>query len=177
MMNRESAPEREDRKAHITRTTIKTGQSYEALRRAFESELNQLDASLIQGFLERGAPWSDIRTAIEEVGGARGLMILAKVDQGTTVSRSGRSKRCCLYLVGNPVIANDILDIELRGAFYVPFRVALVESDTDEGASLIYDRPSSFLGTFENRDLDQFGNMLDAKIDSLTTFLKDIIRD
>jgi uncharacterized protein (DUF302 family) len=32
---------------------------------------------------------------------------------------------CSLYTVGNPVIANQIIEIDLRGSFYIPFRVAV----------------------------------------------------
>ena len=31
---------------------------------------------------------------------------------------------CSLYTVGNPVIANQIIEIDLRGSFYIPFRVS-----------------------------------------------------
>ncbi len=142
---------RDDKTVSIVRTTIRTSKSYEVLPRAFELELNRLDPSLVEGFLERDASWGEIRSAIERVGNARGLMVLAKIDQGLLTSRSGKVKRCCLYLVGNPVIANDILDVEPRGAFYVPFRVALVEPDSDEGALFIYERPSSLLSRCASR--------------------------
>jgi uncharacterized protein (DUF302 family) len=32
--------------------------------------------------------------------------------------------------VGNPLIANQIISIDLRGSFYVPFRVALYDEWT-----------------------------------------------
>jgi uncharacterized protein (DUF302 family) len=59
-----------------------------------------------------------------------GLMIIARVDLGGVASLSGHETRCSLYLVGNPLIANQIISIDLRGSFYVPFRVALY----DDGA-------------------------------------------
>jgi uncharacterized protein (DUF302 family) len=54
-----------------------------------------------------------------------GLMVHAKIDQGRITSLSGKSKMCSLYTVGNPVIANQIIEIDLRGSFYIPFRVAV----------------------------------------------------
>jgi hypothetical protein len=47
-------------------------------------------------------------------------MIIETINQGVVTSLSGRPKHCRLYLVGNPAIASRILDIDPRGAFYVP---------------------------------------------------------
>jgi uncharacterized protein (DUF302 family) len=57
-------------------------------------------------------------------------MIIARVDLGGVASLSGHETRCSLYLVGNPLIANQIISIDLRGSFYVPFRVALYDEWT-----------------------------------------------
>ena len=50
--------------------------------------------------------------------GPRGLMD----NPGEIISLLGESKQSSLYLVGNPVIANKIISIDIRGSFYVPFR-------------------------------------------------------
>ena len=42
------------------------------------------------------------------------LLIVDRVDQARLRSLSGREKRCSLYLVGNPVIANQILGVDRR---------------------------------------------------------------
>ncbi len=75
-----------------------------------------------------------------------GLMVLAKIDQGRITSLSGKSKMCSLYMVGNPVIANRIIEIDLRGSFYVPFRVAVHDDGGQHGGMIEYDRPSSIPG-------------------------------
>jgi uncharacterized protein (DUF302 family) len=76
--------------------------------------------------------------------GPRGLMIIFKADQGRITSLSGQEKRCSLYLVGNPVIADQIIGIDLRASFYVPFRVCLYDDGGPDGAVISYDQPSSF---------------------------------
>jgi uncharacterized protein (DUF302 family) len=72
-------------------------------------------------------------------------MIIFRADQGKITSLSGQEKRCSLYLVGNPVIADQIISIDLRASFYVPFRVCLYDDRGPDGAVISYDRPSSFL--------------------------------
>jgi uncharacterized protein (DUF302 family) len=69
----------------------------------------------------------------------RGLMIIFRADQGKITSLSGQEKRCSLYLVGNPVIADQIISIDLRASFYVPFRVCLHDDGGPGGAVISYD--------------------------------------
>lgn len=94
---------------------------------AFEHELGYLDPPIAERLLEQKAAWTEVERAMERVAGPRGLMIIARADQGKITSLSGDEKRCSLYLVGNPVIANRILSIDLRASFYVPFRVCLYD--------------------------------------------------
>ncbi|MET0710727.1 MAG: hypothetical protein ABWY82_28395 [Tardiphaga sp.] len=83
------------------------------------------------------------------------LMVLAKIDQGRITSRSGKLKMCSLY--------NQIIEIDLRGSFYVPFRVAV--HDDDGPRHNLYDRPSSFLAALTRPELDAIGKSLDEKLD------------
>ena len=153
--------------APIAKTTIATGLTYDTLVGRFERELGRLDAAAIAGMVERHAPWRDVETAVEAMGGRHGLMIFYRADQGAVTSLSGREKRCRLYLIGNPVIANQIVDIDLRGGFYVPFRVCLYDDRGPGGAAICYDRPSSFLAALGRSELDGFGVLLDGKIDGV----------
>ena len=94
-------------------------------------------------------------------------MIIARADLGAIASLSGREKRCSLYLVGNPVIANQIISIDMRGSFYVPFRVALYDDEGPDGAVIAFDRPSSFLATLGRPEMAEIGHSLDRKIDAV----------
>ena len=99
-------------------------------------------------------------------------MIIFAADQGALTSLSGKAKRCSLYIVGNPVIANDILDIDLGASFSVPFRVALYESGDGGRAVFAYDRPSSFLSSLGRPELKAFGTALDGKIESVLAAIR-----
>jgi uncharacterized protein (DUF302 family) len=104
--------------------------------------------------------------------GPRGLMVLTQINQGEIISLLGESKQSSLYLVGNPVIANKIISIDIRGSFYVPFRVCLYDHGTASGAVISYDRPSSFLAALERPKLNEIGVMLDQKIDGVADALR-----
>jgi uncharacterized protein (DUF302 family) len=156
--------------ATIEHTRIATGLSYNALVVAFERELGHLDPKLTEDLVKRKASWDDVKRAIDRVGGPHGLMVIFRADQGQITSLSGREKRCSLYLVGNPVIANEIIDIDPRASFYVPFRVCLYDNGDDLGV-MAYDRPSSFLAALERPELTSFGQLLDQKIDAVANLV------
>jgi uncharacterized protein (DUF302 family) len=148
----------------IQHTSLATGLSYDALVRAFERELGHLDPATPRRLVDSSAEWSEVEREIESTAGPHDLMIIARLDLGSITSLSGREKRCSLYLVGNPVIANQIISIDLRGSFYVPFRVALYDDGSRDGAVICYDRPSSFLATLGRPELAEIGDFLDRKI-------------
>jgi uncharacterized protein (DUF302 family) len=120
--------------AAIEHVTVPMSLPYERLVIAFEAELGHLDPAVTKALVERRASWSEVEKEIERISGVHGLMIIASANQGVVTSLSGKMKRCMLYLIGNPVIADKIIAIDIRASFYVPFRVAIFDSGKD-GAS------------------------------------------
>ena len=153
--------------ATIERSTGSTGLTYEALVEGFERELGHWSPATAESLVKRHAPWSEVEQEAAKAGRERGLMIIQTINQGAVTSLSGHVKKCRLYLVGNPAIATHILDIDPAAGFYVPFRVCLYDDGGPGGASLTYDRPSSFLAALGRPELDRFGALLDGKIDDL----------
>jgi uncharacterized protein (DUF302 family) len=135
----------------IQHSEVAAGRTYEALVEAFEHELGYLDPVIGTRLLEQKASWSEVEREVGRMAGPRGLMIIFKADQGRITSLSGQEKRCSLYLVGNPVIADQIISIDLRASFYVPFRVCLYDDRGPDGAVISYDQPSSFLAALGNQ--------------------------
>jgi hypothetical protein len=151
----------------IARTDVPTGLPYEELSKRFESTLGTWHPATAQGFVERRAPWPEVEAEAAKIAGSFGLMIIAAINQGQLTSLSGHLKQCRLYLVGNPVIATRILDINPLAALYVPFRVAIYEGDGAGGARISFDRPGSSLATLGNAKIDAIGRQLDDKIDAV----------
>jgi hypothetical protein len=69
------------------------------------------------------------------------------------------------------VIANEIIDIDLRGAFHVPFRVAIHDGGGANGGIISYDLPSSFLAALGRPELTAIGESLDAKMEQVISNL------
>jgi uncharacterized protein (DUF302 family) len=156
-------------KTSVDHVTVRIALAYDRLVKAFESELGRFDPVVAQSLVERRASWNEAKQTIARMAGPHGLMIIAVADQGVVTSLSGKAKRCVLYTVGNPVIANDIIDIDPAASFYVPFRIALYETGDRTGAVIAYDRPSSFLAASGRPELKPFGALLDQKVDAVIT--------
>jgi hypothetical protein len=169
-MNNSSVSDSVQSSMAIEHVTVAAGVPYDKLVVAFEAELGHLDPGATKALVERRASWSEVEKEIGRIGGVHGLMIVASANQGAVTSLSGKTKRCMLYLVGNPVIADKIIAIDIRASFYVPFRIALFDNGK-EGA-ISYDRPSSFLGTLGRPELKEFGVMLDGKVDGVVNALR-----
>jgi uncharacterized protein (DUF302 family) len=151
----------------IERCSIHTGKPYDSATAAFENAIARLEPETAKALAARQAAWAEVEADMARMAGSSGLMLFAKFDQGAVASLSGTMIRCCQYLVGNPAIAARIVRVEVRASLYVPFHVALFERDEQGEAILSYDRPSSFLGQFEQPELREIGLMLDAKIDGV----------
>jgi len=151
----------------ILRENITTGLSYPDLVAAFERQLGRLDPAAMGSLVHRNAPWREVEQEIQRQAGPHGLMILFVANQGALISLWGVNRRCTLYLVGNPIIAERILRVDVRAALYVPFRVCLYDDGAPGGAVMSFDRPSSFLAALNRPELDEIGVLLDSKIDGV----------
>jgi uncharacterized protein (DUF302 family) len=158
----------------ISHVSVATGLPYDRLIEAFEGSLGKWDPIAGVELWKEKASWPDVEAAIAKMAAPFGLMILSKIDQGRITSLSGKPKMCLLYLVGNPVIANRIIEIDLRGSFYVPFRVAVHDDGGPTGGIISYDRPSSFLAALNRPELDAIGKSLDEKLDRVISNLNQV---
>ena len=151
--------------------SVSTDYDYDQLIQAFEQSLGQWDPASGNSLTREAASWLKVEATVAKIAEPFGLVRMARIDQGRLTSLSGKVKRCSLYLVGNPVIANQIIDIDRRGSFYVPFRVAIHDRDGAGGSAISYDLPSSFLATLGRHELTEIGKSLDYKIESVVSDL------
>jgi uncharacterized protein (DUF302 family) len=164
-------PNRTNSHPSVTHVSVSTGLGYDQLIEAFERSLGHWDPVSGEALWREAANWPKVEAAVAKAGEPFGLMVMAKIDQGRLTSLSGKVKHCSLYLVGNPVVANQIIDIDLRGSFHVPFRVALQHDDDANDGIISYDLPSSFLATLGRPELTPIGKSLDEKMDKVISNL------
>jgi uncharacterized protein (DUF302 family) len=103
---------------------------------------------------------------LKEAVGQGGMMVMAQVDQGHMLSMTGLSLKATLFLVGNPTVGKKLFDQNHGVGLYVPLRVFVYE-DTNGKTFVSYDKPSSLLKQFNDKQIDMVAGMLDQKIEGL----------
>jgi uncharacterized protein (DUF302 family) len=147
-----------------TRLVYDSAVDFEETRHRFDKQVPLLDPLLMLQLVLDGATWHDVEDLLNRTVGQTGFVALARLDQGLLFSLSGHSLQATLYLVGNPVIARKILEVEPATALYAPFRVALYRDPT--GVHIAYDKPSSTFASFGSHSIDAIALDLDKKIRS-----------
>ncbi len=99
----------------ITHVNVSVGLGYRDLVNAFERTLGRWDPAVGDALAQAGASWAEVEAKVAEAAKPFGIVRMVKVDQGRLTSLSGKVKRCSLYFVGNPVIANQIITFLTSG--------------------------------------------------------------
>jgi hypothetical protein len=94
----------------VTHISVSTGLGYQQLIEAFERSVGHWDPATGASLRRERASWPKVEATVAKAGEPIGVMVMAKIDQGRLTSLSGKTKHCRLYLVGNPVIADQIID-------------------------------------------------------------------
>jgi uncharacterized protein (DUF302 family) len=103
---------------------------------------------------------------IDSMAGPSGLMLFGMSDHGALLNLVDRPRKAIQYIVGNPAIAIQMTQHDLRASLYAPLRVLLYEDD--EGQTCFeYDKPSSLFGQFGNDQITPTAALLDQKLEAL----------
>ena len=106
--------------------------------------------------------------AIKSLVAKNGMMIMAEVDQGNMLSMTGFSLKAKLLLIGNPNVGKQLFEQNHSVGLYVPLRL-FVYNDENGKTQISYDKPSALLAKFDNEKITMVAQMLDKKLEDLTT--------
>jgi uncharacterized protein (DUF302 family) len=157
----------------IKREDILTGLSYDDLVAAFEGALGWWDPLVENSLIQQDHCWEERKKVYQSMAEPHGLMIFNQLAQDHTAAPAAGIRQCSLYLIGNPIITEQILRIDARASLYVPFRVCLYVPQDLDGSIISFERPSSFIATLRNAELMKFGYLLDKKVDSVIQSILD----
>jgi uncharacterized protein (DUF302 family) len=149
---------------HVRRMSHK---SFEAVTTAFTTQMGHFDPSVYQA-LEAGGDAKGVRTKIESMAGPSGFMLFGTQNHGQLLRLVGLRRKAVQYVVGNPLIALQMTQHDIRASLYAPLRVLIYEDESGK-TCLEYDRPSSLFGQFGNDRIRPIATMLDRKLDALVT--------
>src|ERR1035441_8883346 len=123
----------------ITRSNDLFERAFEEDVTSFEMAVGQITSAVLQQIVTASTDERDFETRIRAFEGPSGFMRFLDIDHGAWLARIGRTVRCKLYILGNPLIARTMLEHELAVGWHVPLRAMIFEDPQTGKARLAYD--------------------------------------
>ncbi|TGE03813.1 alpha/beta fold hydrolase [Hymenobacter fodinae] len=144
----------------IKHQAIKLQRRFEDVTAALESLLGRIDEASLA--LAATNP-AQAEQQLARLGGYENLILFQIQDHGTLLRLRGAAHKAKQYVLGNPLIALQMTQHDLRAALYAPLRLLVYET-TDQQVWAEYDLPSSLFGQFQNEAVTTVALGLDEKL-------------
>jgi uncharacterized protein (DUF302 family) len=151
----------------VDHVRLETDKPFEEVVKAFERQLGTFDPDVRRVAAESGDTEA-AKARIEAMAGPSGLMLFGTTDHGALLRLAGQQRKAIQYVVGNPLVALQMTQHDIRAGLYAPLRVLLYEDERGR-TCLEYDKPSSLFGQFQNERISPTAAMLDKKLEDLVT--------
>lgn len=169
----ETAPTRSVTVSSTTHVNYKSSKSFDAVTAAIEKQLGKFDAQAFAAAMKDVSNPADVEAKIRAMEGTSGFMLFAMRDHGQLLSLKGRTEFDRQYEIGNPLIAVEMTQADLRAGEYAPLRICVYVGE-DKMTHVDYDLPSTVFGRFKSAQVDKVARSLDQKLEALiTNALKD----
>jgi uncharacterized protein (DUF302 family) len=111
--------------------------------------------------------FAELERAVQKGLGRTELMIFTELDLGAILRReTGRDvPRVVRFIIGNPLIMKEMVRHVPDAGSYAP--VTILVDERSDGVHLSYDRMTSLLAPYGNRDALDVARHLDSKVESL----------
>ncbi|MEH1775580.1 DUF302 domain-containing protein [Nostoc sp.] len=149
-----------------TRVIVTSKKSFEEVTNKIETINGKSDSTVFQQMIVAKQSFEQIKSGIESMIGQSGFMIFSQVEHGKLMSLVGKNKKAKLYIIGNPLIANQMFEQNPAVGLYVPLRL-FVYDDYNGKTHVAYDKPSSLLSQFPNEKISTIMQMLDQKFEEM----------
>jgi uncharacterized protein (DUF302 family) len=162
----DGASSRNTSKSLTTHVNISTAKPFEAVTSAIEKQLGHYDAAAIGAAMTGKLAPEAIEAKIHAMEGSSGFMLFTVRDHGQLLSLRGKQAYARQYELGNPLIAVQMTEEDIRAAEYAPLRVLIYVGD-DHMTHIDYDLPSSVFGRLHSAGVDKVAKGLDEKLAAL----------
>jgi uncharacterized protein (DUF302 family) len=116
-----------DTRFTVDHVRLATDKPFGEVAKAFERQLGPFDASVRIAATESGDTEA-AKAKIAAMAGSRGFMVFGTQDHGALLRLAGQRRKATQYVVGNPLIALQMTQHDIRASLYAPLRVLLYEN-------------------------------------------------
>jgi uncharacterized protein (DUF302 family) len=152
----------------IQHVTVTSRRDFAATIHEFEKQLGTFDPEGVKSLGEPNPQIEQIKAKVEAMAGSSGFMRFGGIQKfGDLLALAGKpTGKANQYVIGNPLIALQMVRHKLGVGLYVPLRI-LISEDASGVTHLEYDLPSSLLNQFEDSEVNAVALMLDQKLNAL----------
>ena len=134
--------------------------NFDDFTKKLESALKHLDPGYADHILDNPKV---VEKYLSGLAGDIGFMIFSIQRHGDLLSIYGKARKANQYVIGNPLIAIQMTQHDIRSSLYAPLRITVYEG-ADKYSYIEYDLPSSLLGQFGNGKILEVAKGLDEKL-------------
>lgn len=99
------------------------------------------------------------------------------IDHGQWLPLFGIQRKVVRWILGNPLIAITMIQHDITASLFAPVELLLVENESGNGSTVIYDLPSSLMVIEPNPALLAAARALDAKLEALVSRVTGVTMD
>jgi uncharacterized protein (DUF302 family) len=151
----------------VDHVQVTADKPFDDVKKALETQLGQFDPEAYRALADE-KDLEKVKARIDAMAGSSGFMRFSANDHGALLRLAGQKKKAIQYVVGNPLIAYQMTQHDLRAGLYAPLRVLIYENERG-GTCLEYDKPSSLFGWLANERIAPTATLLDRKMEALVS--------
>jgi uncharacterized protein (DUF302 family) len=114
-----------------------------------------------------------VEATITSTLGPSGFAAVSRLDQGALMSLRGPELQATQYLVGNPLIATEVITTVREGSLFAPFQAAVYADQ--HGVHVSYMLPSSLFVSLDDHGVAAIGERLDVKMEDTVSDVCDLV--
>ncbi|KAF7352844.1 TT1751-like protein [Mycena venus] len=148
--------------------TFSTTLQFSEVTSRLDKQIGKGEALMLPGFKGGVTSKEDLQAHVSSMIGPSGFRYFNEFNHGAWLRLYNSSTpRVVVYVLGNPVIAQTMLQYDLRGAVNIPPRLLVLEKADDAGTDVVYHLPSSVIALSDNEKLRAAAEALDSKLEAL----------
>jgi uncharacterized protein (DUF302 family) len=109
--------------------------------------------------------------------GESGFMLFHAIDHGEWLPVFGMQRKVVRWILGNPLIAITMMRHDITAGLFAPVELLLVENESGDGSTVMYDLPSSLMTIERNPALLEAAQELDRKLQTLVSRVTGVAMD
>ena len=110
-----------------------------------------------------------VEQVVQSQVGESGFMLFLEIDHGEWLPVFGIQRKVVRWILGNPLIAITMMRHDITAGLFAPVELLLVENESGDGSTVMYDLPSSLMKIERNPALLEAAQELDRKLQMLVS--------